>query len=391
VALSFGREGGAMAVGIKNARRAFTLVELLVVISIIGMLMALLLPAVQQAREAGRSNTCRNNLRNCTLAVLNFSEASRKYPGFRQPLEVTLPGGGSQIEIPVGWVVKVLPYLERRDIYAVWRDPQGAAAANIAWPPQAYLEVLNCPSSPPPSTTNSPCVYVVNSGMDDQMPTDLMPALPCADFQANGVFFNQYVQSAASAPSPFTSMPNLPPIITMTQDYISTNDGTSMTLMMSENNNVPTFAVAGSPPQGLSGGPSSWGDPTISAYEKQNCFIWWPDRSPDPAARINARDAGSTSSHYYYYFLHPASAHPGGVNVSFCDGHVRFLSEDIDYFVFCLLMTPNGAKCNTPGTFGGLDGSPGATTPWNASFYYPSGTNNYTYLRSAPLNESQIP
>ena len=123
-----------MAVGIKNARRAFTLVELLVVISIIGMLVALLLPAVQQAREAGRSNTCRNNLRNCTLAVLNFEAAKRQYPGWRQPMAVTLPGDNVATPIPVSWVVVVLPYLERNDLYRLWRDPH-AAAAIITWPP----------------------------------------------------------------------------------------------------------------------------------------------------------------------------------------------------------------------------------------------------------------
>ena len=59
-------------VGIMRKTRAFTLIELLVVISIIGMLMALLLPAVQSARESGRSNTCRNNLRNLAIGVTQF-------------------------------------------------------------------------------------------------------------------------------------------------------------------------------------------------------------------------------------------------------------------------------------------------------------------------------
>ena len=77
--------------------------------------------------------------------------------------------------------------------------------------------------------------------------------------------------------------------------------------------------------------------------------------------------------------------HPGGTNMAFCDGHTRFISQDIDYITYCLLMTPNGKQCNTPGyTAGGLD--PGTST--NA-FYYPNGSN-YLYYRTRPVDESNI-
>jgi type II secretory pathway pseudopilin PulG len=111
-------------------------VELLVVISIIGMLMALLLPAVQQAREAGRTNTCRNYLNNISLAVLNFESAKRQYPGFREPMEVTFTAGSATTDIPVSWIVVIFPYLERNDIYNLYRSPQQAAAAGMGWPPE---------------------------------------------------------------------------------------------------------------------------------------------------------------------------------------------------------------------------------------------------------------
>jgi prepilin-type processing-associated H-X9-DG protein len=375
----------------------FTLVDLLVSISVIGMLLALLMPAVQQARERGRTNTCRNNLKNCTLAVAHFASSRTTYPGFRAPLEVSLPDAGGpsvNVEIPVGWVVQILPYLERSDVYQLWRDPELAVSVGIDWPPQLRLDVLSCPSTPPTDSVKSPCVYVANSGISDAFPTgDTAAVSPFpADFQANGMFFNHYVQPPGTAPvADFVFMPSIPPLVYTTQNYVTAHDGASLTLMLSENDNVPIFAPSGVPPPGLTGGPGPWGDPATAGSERDTCFIWWPDRSPSEAMKINAVPSTPNAANYYFYFVHPASNHPGGVNVSFCDGQVRFLSQDVDYSVYCLLMTPYGAQCNTPGTINGLDGAGG--TPWNANFpqFYHPGGDNYGYLRNAVLEEAQVP
>lgn len=374
----------------ERRRQGFTIIEVLVVISIIGMLMALLLPAVQQAREAGRRNTCANNLKNVSLAVLNYESARGQYPGYREPMEVTLPGASAATKIPVSWVVTVLPYLERTDIYDLWRDPQQSASAGQPWPPQIYLQILVCPSSPPPSSVKAPCVYVVNSGMGDiyvyVATAGVTSVAYPADWQANGIFFNHFFQPAGNNLVPFVSAPCIEPLVYTNQNYVTVSDGSSHTLMISENNNVPTFAPVGAPSQGLSSGPASWADPGVAAYERQSCFIFRPEKYPDPALKINGQTSGSAAN--YEYFLHPASAHPGGVNASFCDGHVRYLADSIDYGVFCLLMTPHGAQCNTPGTVNGLDGAGGIPT-YPASGWYT--TSNYSYLRTALVDDSTIP
>src|SRR6185295_14668096 len=99
-------------------RSGFTLIELLVVISIIAVLMSLILPAVQQAREAGRRTQCLNNMHNMGIAIANFSGAKNGgLPYIDEP--VTLPIGTPTpvaTQVPANWPVSLLAYLDRQDI-----------------------------------------------------------------------------------------------------------------------------------------------------------------------------------------------------------------------------------------------------------------------------------
>lgn len=119
-------------------RRAFTLVELLVVISIIGILVGLTMPAVQQAREAARRVTCQNNLKECAIALHHFHDAHGQFP----------PGCLRQGAVDHSWATFILPYLEQENLYNQidltkrWDAPgQNWAAAKTVVP------VFRCPSS----------------------------------------------------------------------------------------------------------------------------------------------------------------------------------------------------------------------------------------------------
>ncbi|HUY32975.1 MAG TPA: DUF1559 domain-containing protein [Pirellulales bacterium] len=118
-----------------------TLIELLVVISIIGMLMALLLPAVQMAREAGRRTQCQNNIKQTVLAVENFHGAFGRFPPGRFGGQY---GVGSN-STAWSWMAQVLPYLERRDIYELGRVRDFTLAkSSVTGMP---LAILLCPTS----------------------------------------------------------------------------------------------------------------------------------------------------------------------------------------------------------------------------------------------------
>src|SRR5262245_11107518 len=92
-------------------RPAFTLIELLVVIAIIGLLVALLLPAIQAARESARRNQCQNNLKQLGLALNNYAEMKKKYPNG------VADGTVGFVDDGFGWAVWLLPQLEEQPLY----------------------------------------------------------------------------------------------------------------------------------------------------------------------------------------------------------------------------------------------------------------------------------
>ncbi len=118
-----------------RSRKAFTLVELLVVITIIGMLVALLLPAVNAVRESGRRAKCANRQRQLSLAAISYETTYRRFPGYVNEL------GEEKIE--VSWVVVLLPYLERNDLYRKWESNAKEEQRRVT------LAFMICPSNPP--------------------------------------------------------------------------------------------------------------------------------------------------------------------------------------------------------------------------------------------------
>jgi len=144
-------------------KKAFTLVELLVVIAIIGMLMGLLLPAVQQAREAARQVQCNNNLKQFGAASQNHDAVNLCYPGGGWYYSYVMdPDRGMGADQPGGWICSLMPYMELNNLFMLPADGQpntvtGDQKSKATQVCQTPVSFYNCPSR------RMPKLYTVSS------------------------------------------------------------------------------------------------------------------------------------------------------------------------------------------------------------------------------------
>jgi prepilin-type N-terminal cleavage/methylation domain-containing protein/prepilin-type processing-associated H-X9-DG protein len=303
-----------------KTRHAFTLVELLVVIAIISTLMGLLLPAVQNAREASRRNTCSNNLSNIAKATLSYDGNKGYLPGWKNNFPTTVSG------TYMTWPVVLLPNLERSDVYRAVENGSISALANAP-----SLPILQCPSSPADGTTNGSMAYAGNAGSC----INLLGS-NTSQAKADGVLCDRIG---------FTNGGNSYAGGKYSLDSVTSGDGTSNTLAYSEKcgNIVPSqaaytrtitgntefnWANAGSYPIfGLPGSSfADTGSTDVSATTKV----------------INSTSTGAVG-----ILSLPSSPHPSGVMAAFCDGHVQFIRDNIFPYVYAQLVTSD-SKYNSP-------------------------------------------
>jgi prepilin-type N-terminal cleavage/methylation domain-containing protein/prepilin-type processing-associated H-X9-DG protein len=290
-------------------RSGFTLVELLVVIAIIGVLVALLLPAVQSAREASRRTKCTNSLRQFGLAFQNHHDILGIFPdGGENWSPTAFPRtmlNGSPATAPNqnwGWGYQILPYIEQQ---AVWQAPDDAQVRG------ATLGIYFCSSRRKPmaivvgpTTPQIPAGmidYVGNAGVEPFQP-------PMQTQTVNGIAVD--IPGAAvgnGTDGVVVRKPGTYPNRSQSLRLSIITDGTSNTLLIGEKR-LRTELMGRPQPHDDQGFTSGW----------DRDEVCWGNQAPAPDR--NLEDG-------WYQF---GSRHPGGFSAVFCDGSVRIVRYNID-------------------------------------------------------------
>lgn len=320
----FRRGGPARVVG-----RGFTLVELLVVIAIIGILIALLLPAVQAAREAARRSQCTNNLMQLGTACFNYEDANKVLP----------MGTIDQISADIGsndrrnWLYFILPFMEEEAIYENWIAWRAGGGTAPWWYEPNRMVILPsyyCPSDPlsPKTKTHED----LGPGSDQGFHSNYVGCSGSTVFNAggslgdtlNGIFYYKHA----------TQLRRI-------------TDGTANTIMTSEilvalDDSAAGAAAYGHDVRGRMWNPANQGSILFST-------LWPPNTTVSDVLNYcqNSNPQAPCISSTTNIVLFARSNHPGGVNAGLADGSVQFIADTIDVNVFRALGTRAGGEIVT--------------------------------------------
>jgi prepilin-type N-terminal cleavage/methylation domain-containing protein len=335
-------------------RRAFTLVEMLVVISIIAVLAALLLPAIQMAREAARKAQCSNNLKNLALAMQQFDQAKGQYPASRTfwnaPSYVKPATWSGAATATLTWVHEAMPYFEKQDMRL--KVESTLASGGTVQQVFGKINILLCPSdeidnniavNPQNGSGNYPysqLSYACNAGVTDISTSPLAYPQYGFDWPQNGVFDNRL---KGSGPTDLSIK-----IYKTTLGDVTNGDGASNTILLAENSDLEEWNYA--PTEYHVG--IVWDDNYLNGQQQVLNKGVKPDAAANnpPLSPLEYLFGQSTPApNAAFPYARPISNHPTGFMMAFCDGRVKFISETVAYDVYCRLMTSNGKKYTPAG------------------------------------------
>jgi prepilin-type N-terminal cleavage/methylation domain-containing protein/prepilin-type processing-associated H-X9-DG protein len=280
------------------ARRiaAFTLVEMLVVIAIVGVLIALLLPAVQASREASRRAKCVNNLKQIGIALGSYHDAHKTLP----PAVTDNFGGSQKLN---SWAVLLLPFIEESNLHELYDYAAG-----------------------PKADVNRPVV-------SQQLPIYTCPSSDGAFYEGDG----QFARGDYAAVSGIEPQINGGAMFPLSQTrFKNITDGLSKTLLVGELYYHNLGWARGSA-AGTTGGGGGGGAAFCRGVSR-----WWSCNSPCAVPGLNP--ASTDCNNHCEQRFQFSSPHSGGVYFLYCDSHVAFLADTIDAERLKALTTIAGAE-----------------------------------------------
>lgn len=356
-------------------RRGFTLVELLVVIAIIGVLVALLLPAVQSAREAARRTSCNNKLKQSALALHNYESTYKTFPS-RQQGSGTLQDVNARPThclILAGWTA-LLPFTEQQALYEQVYSIQIQPFADNVWT-LAQPAHLQCPSDNGKADPNPGRVvrgytsYAFCNG-DDYTGSQTVP-----DERTNFAVASQMLPIKTRGVFGRHSYTRLAEITDGTSNTVAlgersrpakTNEKGACAVDASANpsNYVPLSCRAL-----LSSGNSYIQSATMFTSDNAPGYRWAAGNAyfaalstilPPNSAVCVFGNSGAVSAHLFPGIWTSTSEHPGGVMIALCDGSTRFISNNIDTGNLALVAPSADSGGGSPyGVWGSLGSKSG--------------------------------
>lgn len=313
-------------------RRAFTLIELLVVIAIIAILMALLLPAVQNAREASRRTACKNNLKQLGVALHTYIDQFQTFPpgSVRRYVGAFPPGGGSWQTSQLSWMTRLLPYLDQKSIYKQinWSQEPGDQGAPNSTLRNVRLGIFRCPgdgTKDGSSNSHGPTNYVTCIGHTTDDSQGFTPAQ-----NTEGVML---IDS-------YTSIGMI-------------RDGTSNTMVLSEclvnepwvvryagNVALYTACQTGTAPAVTANNATGGRGYSWFFAESNQAWTYSTRLPPNDKATANHECEDFTTTGVFA----ARSRHVGGVHVLTCDGAIRFVGDNIARNVWQAVGTKSGRE-----------------------------------------------
>ncbi|WZO98591.1 DUF1559 domain-containing protein [Isosphaeraceae bacterium EP7] len=317
--------------------RGFTLIELLVVISIIAVLIALLLPAVQSAREAARRMQCTNNLKQIGLAMHNYHSSQDAFPIGRTGLGFSYPNCPNANRRT--WAFSILPYLEQANVFQTINFTLNFYEWENATVMRVRIGAFNCPSDPgatitlsasTPQTIRSNGNYMVNWGNTNWY----------QDMVVSGVATNPF----STPEQPLLVQYQAAPFTANKANGISSMvDGTSNTVMMSE-------VICCQPKGDLNSDTDHRGDiwnddqncSAFNTFTAPNSLI--PDYVPGYCVGKDLKPSNPHCLNKDPGYTAARSYHPGGVSTLLCDGSVRFIKSTISLQTWRAIGSMSGGE-----------------------------------------------